>query len=234
LQAIRQDLTVQRIFNDFAVEVYETHARIALVEGDLNEYNQSQTQLKELYDLLFPLSSPSSSSSKSVRQGLKHQNEFIAYRIIYYVFLTGNKKYDGGSSDLFKIMLHLTPQQRVDACIAHALKVRIAVADCDYHAFFRLQETCPNLGAYLMDMMIGSVRATGLQCMVRAYKPSLSVEFMLQELGLGIDGKVDVKEGVAWLKNCGCKLNDDESMVLTKDSILIEANLVGKKASSLI
>ena len=34
---------------------------------------------------------------------LKNQNEFIAYRIIYYVFLSQNKKYEGGSSDIFKV-----------------------------------------------------------------------------------------------------------------------------------
>ena len=34
---------------------------------------------------------------------LKNRNEFIAYRIIYYVFLSGNKKYEGGSSDIFKL-----------------------------------------------------------------------------------------------------------------------------------
>lgn len=268
LKAMRQDLTVQRIFNAFAVDVYETHAKFALIEGDLNEYNQSQTQLKELYELVShsiassengksKLKSKSSSpNGKGVDSdscngnvnvnvnnkanenendnGLKNQNEFIAYRIIYYVLLTGNKKYEGGSSDIFKIMLNLTPEQRKDPSIVHALKVRVAVADNDYHAFFRLQDTCPNIGSYLMDMMLDHVRGLGLQCMVKAYRPSLSTHFMLEELGFSFNGELDVEEGITWLRNYGCKFNEDESLVLTKDSVLNESNLIGKKVSSLI
>jgi hypothetical protein len=221
LKAIRQDLTVQRIFDEFAVKVYETHAKIALEEGDLNEYNQSQTQLKDLYEQLHD-------------RGLTNQNEFIAYRIIYYVLLTGNKKYNGGSTDLFKIMLNLTAEQRKDPCITHALKVRVAVADNDYHAFFRLQDACPNLGAYLMDTMIPQVRAIGLKCMLKAYLPTLPVQFILTELGFSFSGHVDTKEGVAWLKGCGCKFTDDKLMIKTKESVLDESLLAGTKTSSLI
>lgn len=119
MKAIRQDLTVQRIINGFAINVYETHAKIALEEDDINEYNQSQTQLKELYDKIERTDNGSSTGGggskgkkkktmgkrSDVEDGLKNRNEFIAYRIIYYVFLSCNRKYEGGSSDIFKVCL---------------------------------------------------------------------------------------------------------------------------------
>ena len=214
----------------------------ALEEGDLNEYNQSQTQLKELYGLLTGQKGTGMGRGQDKRKqqwskgddGLKHQNEFIAYRIIYYVLMTGNKKYEGGSTDLFRIMLDLTPQQRKDPAIIHALKVRVAVADNDYHAFFRLQDECPNLGAYLMDTMVPQMRGIALKCMVKAYLPTLSVHFILEELGFSFKGVLDRKEGLGWLGDCGCKFNEDQSIIKTKESVLNESFLAGNRSSSLI
>mmetsp|Transcript_54888 Transcript_54888/g.81663 ORF Transcript_54888/g.81663 Transcript_54888/m.81663 type:complete len:322 (+) Transcript_54888:373-1338(+) len=231
LKAVRQDLTVQRINNAFAVDVYETHARIGLEMSDLNEYNQCQTQLKELYDLLSN-SKIKGSEENGEKTGLENYCEFVAYRIIYYVFLMGNKKYDGGSSDLFKIMLGLTQEQRENPSIAHALKVRVAVAEYDYHSFFRLQDSCPNMGAYLMDYLVPTVRQAALQRVCRAYRPSVEMLFLLPELGFDADLPEELELGKEFLQSCGCKLSEDGSEILTKESVLRESNLNTK--SSLI
>jgi hypothetical protein len=246
-KALRQDLTVQRIFNAFAVDVYETHAKIALEEDDINEYNQSQTQLKELYDSI-----KGHEDKKENKGALKNENEFVAYRIIYYVYLSCNKKYEGGSSDIFKIMLQLTPEQREDAFISHALlgescfrggaaavlvtlylylsngfrlspPVRAAVAENDYHKFFLLQDIAPNMGDYLMDKIVPSIRQFALQRICKAYRPDVSAAFVLKELGFDPKNERDTLGGKMWMESCGCKFDGDT--FLTKDTALTESTM---------
>lgn len=214
-KALRQDLTVQRIFNAFAVDVYETHAKIALEEDDINEYNQSQTQLKELYDSIH-----GHENEEGNEGALKNMNEFVSYRIIYYVFLSGNKKYEGGSSDVLKIINKLSAEQRSDPFIHHSLLVRAAVADNDYHKFFQLQDSAPNMSDYLMDKIVPSVRQNSLQTICKAYRPSVSTSFVLRELGFNPDDRQECLSGKAWMESCGCRFDGDNLM--TKDTLLRE------------
>jgi len=259
LKAIRQDCTVQRIQGDLAVDVYETHARIALQEGDLNEYNQCQTQLKELYKNLPSTDSRNRSvlvRDNSDESDWKHQQEFIAYRLLYYVFLSTNEKYSGGSSDMYHIMLSLTPTERKHPAINHALKVREAVALSDYFWFFRLHKTSPNLGIFLTELLVPTMRLRGLRRIAKAYRPSIDLNVCFEQLGFcdqnhgscadngettiddggatndGKDGGKMMEDAKSWLISCGGII--DASKFLTKDSDIHAPVTKDAKKNSLI
>ncbi len=144
-KSMRQDLTVQRIRNDFTTSVYEIHARIALEKGDIGEYNQCQTQLRSLYAL-----------------GLKgNPIEFKAYRILYFIH-TANR------TGLNDTLADLTAAEKEETPIKHALSVRSALALGNYHKFFQLYLDTPNMGAYLMDMFVVRQRLAALSNVCRA------------------------------------------------------------------
>lgn len=240
LKAVRQDCTVQRIQNAFAVDVYEMHAKIALEEDDLNEYNQCQTQLKELYAFI----SKQENDDESSRTALRNSNEFLAYRLVYFVFLAmESQKYDSGSSDMFKVMLSLSHQQHQDPLIKHALAVREACCSgiLDYHAFFRLHRECASGSSnvsksqliYLLDRIVPAMRYNALLVMCKGYKPStVEVNFLLKELGFDTGSKSKKEDGRTWLISCGCVLSDDGMELQTKDTVVHES--VGELKQSLI
>ncbi|KAI9704857.1 MAG: hypothetical protein M1836_006637 [Candelina mexicana] len=190
-KSLRQDLTVQHIKNEFTVNVYEIHARIALEKGDLGEYNQCQTQLRALYP-----------------QNLGgHPPEFKAYRILYFIH-TCNR------TDMNDVLADLTQAEKNQPAIQHALDVRSALALGNYHKFFRLYLETPNMGAYLMDMFVVRERVAALANICRAYKPNVKIRFITEELGFESDGEsvkflIDL-EAQALLEEC-----DDGLRLLT-------------------
>ncbi|KAL7628977.1 hypothetical protein AAE478_000495 [Parahypoxylon ruwenzoriense] len=165
-KSLRQDLTVQRIKNEFTVSVYEIHARIALEKGDLGEYNQCQTQLRALY-----------------KAGLKGNSiEFKAYRILYFIHTANRTALNDAIADL-------TTAEKEERPIKHALSVRSALALGNYHKFFQLYLNVPNMGAYLMDMFVKRERLAALANMCKAFKPDLKLRYITEELAFESDAE---------------------------------------------
>ncbi|KAG7093800.1 hypothetical protein E1B28_007443 [Marasmius oreades] len=158
LKSLRQDLTVQRIKNEFTVQVYEIHARMALESNDMVEYNQCQATLKTLYELGIP----------------GKVEEFTAYRIL--MLLHGRNR-----SELNLYVGQLTPKQKTDTAVKHALSVQRSLSMGNYHSLFMLYMTAPNMGAYIMDHFIDRERTKALMVIVKAYR-TIGLTFIQNEL----------------------------------------------------
>jgi hypothetical protein len=122
------------------------------------EYNQCQATLKTLYEL-----------------GIQGRvEEFTAYRIL--MLLHGRNR-----SELNLFVGQLTPKQKADPSVRHALDVQRAVSMGNYHAFFRLFLDSPNMGGYIIDHFSDRERIKALIVMTKAYK-TLSLPFIHKEL----------------------------------------------------
>ncbi|KIK61600.1 hypothetical protein GYMLUDRAFT_996089 [Collybiopsis luxurians FD-317 M1] len=157
-KSLRQDLTVQRIKNEFTVQVYEIHARMALESGDMVEYNQCQATLKTLYE-----------------HGITGKvEEFTGYRIL--MLLHGRNR-----SELNLYVGQLTPRQKADPAVRHALDVQRSLSTGNFHALFLLYLNAPNMGAYIMDHFIPRERVKALIVITKAYR-TISLSFIQNEL----------------------------------------------------
>lgn len=120
---------MQHIKNDFAVYVYEQHARIALAnvtfsssllsylmfdnvqnkqnktkQGDMQEFTACLSRLIELYTEV---------------EGSENVQEFTAYRILHAL-------YCNSMEEVASIMAKLTPEESKAGPVAHALKVSLS------------------------------------------------------------------------------------------------------------
>ena len=112
------------------IEVYESHARIAIEASDHAEFNQCQSQLAQLYKGTLVLFLKCASQSflpkiliKSIlkprKDGRKSENqaEFAAYSIIYCL-------YTKNMTDMTKRLSQLSEDMAKDSLISDALKLR--------------------------------------------------------------------------------------------------------------
>lgn len=199
LKSVRQDLVVQHDRTLLALEVYETHGRIALECGDLNEYNQCAAKIKDLTRVPTAdeegkrggANTHNDDNGNKNNNGDDHQkaksaDEFRAYRLL-------NAMYRQNSSEISSIfLLEMNGVARNRPACRHALQVLTAMNLLDYEAFFRLYTRAPNMSAYLMDFLVGRMRKAAWARMVKAYAPTLPLHFV--QVALGFSDHEDARE----------------------------------------
>lgn len=159
LKSIRQDLTVQFIRNSFTVLVYETHARIALEISDSEEFNQCQSQLRTLYEMI-----PSND-----------QYEFLGYFILYLI-------HTENTTELQFTISQLTCDSLKHPVVDHALQVRRAWSLNNYHRLFTLYKQSPAMSAKIMDWFMERERKQAIKIIMRSYRPNVPIEFVADQL----------------------------------------------------
>lgn len=185
LKSVRQDLTVQRLRNPFVLDVYETHARILLEHGDLNEFNQCQTVIRNLVEGSSHVSDETFGEEVSssaifgeggpMVQSEEAADEFRAYALLYALVRNSWSELKVELSRV-KDTINLDPERDAESSSLHAMHVVKSVEDNDYKTFFRLYESAPHLSAYLMDFLVKRVRDSAHDRIMAAYRPTVSIE----------------------------------------------------------
>jgi hypothetical protein len=67
------------------------------------------------------------------------------------------------------LLAQLTPAEKSDPGVHHALQVHASLATSNYVRFFRLFNSAPNMSGYILDHFVERERMTALTIMSKAY-----------------------------------------------------------------
>ena len=121
------------------------------------------------------------------------------------------------------------PEKLWDApAVAHALAARAALAQGNAVAFLRLHQSCPNMGAYLLDAVADAVRTDAAARVLRAFRPTVPPACLAAQHGFD-----DAAEARAFAARLAFVI-DARGDCLVRESRCDTTKLDEKKQSSLL
>jgi hypothetical protein len=216
MRAVRQDLTVQNLRGEFTGTVYELNARWALEGGDLGQFNQCQTQLRQLHD------------SMTVPDDIRI--EFLAYRLLYYTFQ--NLRVD---EQIFLNKVLADRHIRDHPFMKFALQVRSAAVTSNFSLYFKLsrearkkkQKIAPSHAHFLMHAFENRQRMLALVVITKAIATPVTVAWLTDMLGFDSEEEAYsfLSEHNAVMKNESCLDPKGSYPVFSESPLLVGSKL---------
>ncbi len=197
LKGLRKKLSDKRIWDTVNAEVYQLSVRFALQFCDTTEFEECEAGLVLL---------------RRCGVRTKHDNEFAAYRLLYKLCCDEMKSQkereeeemvmrsrDSGSDQrrttikdrarvgyAYRSFLvtyaSLTAEEKRSYAVKHAVACAKALSSGNYHTFFLLCRTAPDMGGYLLDHIVERERLYAMEVILSAYKPTVPLSWLTNEL----------------------------------------------------
>ncbi|KAK5781618.1 Thp3p PWA37_004513 [Arxiozyma heterogenica] len=161
LKSIRQDMRVQMIENKFTMKVYQTHARLALENGDLGEFNQCQSRLFILY------SKPDLKKTS--------YSEFVSYLILYFILTENFESITSWRLKLIQEDIQTFQEQRVQKSFQLSQNVLLG----DYSNSLSIAKSINGVATNLVSPVIERERLKALMIICQSYN-QLNIKYMVQ------------------------------------------------------
>lgn len=113
--------------------------------------------------------------------------------------------------------------------VQHAMQVRQAIHQENFHRFFVLFKETPALGKCILELILDQIRCKYLQRLCKACKPSLSLTWVQHEMLF--DDEEEVMEfvtrlGGILLQEDGMRVIDTKNTIIDPSAIYHEKNLL--------
>lgn len=189
--------------NELTVHTYETHARISLEVGDFEEFNQCQSQLKELY------LDPRISCSPNLT---KNSDEFMTFRLLFAAVI---RDWFTMSADLSQALKSTSELVRTTVSLCRAIQ------SYDYVTFFKLYTKVNDESRYILDLVVDKFRSIAVHRIINAFAPlTYPLKSAATVLGFG-EGKAAKIACLRYLKRYRVQMGPGNQELLCKESKMI-------------